>query len=396
MADPKKVRWSQLKVGVVGLAAFLILAVLIFLLTSSKGFFQKTAFLHTFMDDAGGMAEGTPVRLNGFSVGSLESIELTRSAGPKRSVEFVMKVQEKFLRQIPVDSVAGVSAANLLGDKFINITKGRDAQTVKDGAEIKSLQAQDIPELMAQSANLLQTFQTIVNRLDSLLAGVEAGKGNIGKLLKDEELYDRLNAIATEGQSLLADVRTGHGTIRKLIYDDALYQEIRSPIKRVDAILADLQAGNGSAGKLLKDPGLYDDALYQESRRPIKRVDAILADLQAVNGSAGKLLKDPALYDEARASLGEIRALLADLNAGKGTAGKLLKDDALHQRLEELVAKFNGTIDKLNSGQGTLGQMLVNPALYDSLNGATREFQSLAKDMRANPKKFLTIRLALF
>ena len=61
MADPRKVRWSQLKVGVVGLAAFLILAVLIFLLTSSKGFFQKTATLRTFMDDASGMAEGTPV-----------------------------------------------------------------------------------------------------------------------------------------------------------------------------------------------------------------------------------------------------------------------------------------------------------------------------------------------
>ena len=48
MADPRKVRWSQLKVGVVGLAAFLILAVLIFLLTSSKGFFQKTATLRTY------------------------------------------------------------------------------------------------------------------------------------------------------------------------------------------------------------------------------------------------------------------------------------------------------------------------------------------------------------
>ena len=35
-----------------------------------------------------------------------------------------MKVQEKYLQQIPVDSVAGISAANLLGDKFINITKG--------------------------------------------------------------------------------------------------------------------------------------------------------------------------------------------------------------------------------------------------------------------------------
>jgi phospholipid/cholesterol/gamma-HCH transport system substrate-binding protein len=357
MADPRKVRWSQLKVGVVGLTAFIILAVLIFLLTSSKGLFQKTAYLRTFMADASGMAEGTPVRLNGFTIGTLDKIELTKSPEPKRSVEFIMKVQEKYLSQIPVDSVAGISAANLLGDKFINITKGRDQQTVKDGAEIQSLQAQDIPELMAQTASLLQTFQSIVNRLDTLLAGVEQGKGNIGKLLKDEELYDRLNGIASEGQSLLADVRKGQGTISKLIYDDALYQEIRSPIKRVDSLLADLQAGNGSAGKLLKDPGLYD---------------------------------------EAKASLAEIRGLLSELNAGKGTAGRLLKDDALHKRLEELVAKFSSTIDKINSGQGTLGQLVVNPQLYESLTGATREFQSLARDMRTNPKKFLTIRLVLF
>jgi hypothetical protein len=80
----------------------------------------------------------------------------------------------------------------------------------------------------------------------------------------------------------------------------------------------------------------------------------------------------------------------------KGTGGKLLKDDTLHKRLDELVAKFNGTIDKINSGQGTLGQFVVNPQLYESLNGATREFQALARDMRSNPKKFLTIRLPLF
>jgi phospholipid/cholesterol/gamma-HCH transport system substrate-binding protein len=60
------------------------------------------------------------------------------------------------------------------------------------------------------------------------------------------------------------------------------------------------------------------------------------------------------------------------------------------------VAKFNGILDKMNAGQGTLGQFLVNPQLYQSMTDATREFQSLAKDMRANPKKFLTIRLTLF
>ena len=91
-----------------------------------------------------------------------------------------------------------------------------------------------------------------------------------------------------------------------------------------------------------------------------------------------------------------MKTLLADLNAGKGSAGRLLKDDLIARRLEDLTAKLDSTIDKINSGQGTIGQFVVNQQLYESLNGATREFQNLAKDMRANPKKFLRIKLALF
>ena len=51
---------------------------------------------------------------------------------------------------------------------------------------------------------------------------------------------------------------------------------------------------------------------------------------------------------------------------------------------------------QINAGQGTLGQLIVNPQMYDALTGATREFQGLAKDIRTNPKKFLSIRLTLF
>jgi phospholipid/cholesterol/gamma-HCH transport system substrate-binding protein len=357
MAERSKVRWSQLKVGIVALASLAILAVLIFLLTTSKGLFQKTVILRTYMDDASGMADGTPVRLNGITIGNLDAVRLTNSTDPKRTVEFQMSVKEKFLPDIPVDSVAGISAANLLGDKFINITKGKSPQHVKPGDELRSLQTQDIPELMAQSANLLQSFQGIVNRVDSMLKSIDAGQGNLGKLLRDEELYTRLNGIAAEGQKLLSDVRNGKGTLSKLLYDDALYNDIRSPLHRIDAMLADLQAGQGSAGKLMKDP---------------------------------------ALYDEARATIVEIRRILADVNAGKGTAGKLLKDEHLHAQLTLLLTKFDTTLDKINAGQGTLGQLVVNPQLYESLNGATHEFQSLARDIRANPKKFLSLRLALF
>jgi phospholipid/cholesterol/gamma-HCH transport system substrate-binding protein len=357
MPEREKVRWSQLKVGVIGLTAFVIVFVLVFLLTSSRGLFQQNEALYTYMEDASGMTSGTPVRLNGITIGFLEALRLTGSRDPARAVQFELMVKRRYLADIPVDSIAAIAAANLLGDKFLNITRGQDSRTVQPGGELRSQMGQDIPELMAQSANLLSTFQTIVKRLDTLLAGVEQGRGNIGLLLKDEELYRRLNGIASEGQKLLADVRSGQGSISKLLYSDEFYQELRSPIRRIDKILADLDAGQGSAGKLLKDA---------------------------------------ALYDELQKSVAEIRTLVAEINAGKGTAGKLLKDETLIRRVDELVAKMNTTVDKINAGQGTMGQLLVNPQLYEAMTGATREFQSLARDMRANPKKFLTIRLALF
>jgi phospholipid/cholesterol/gamma-HCH transport system substrate-binding protein len=357
MAAASKVKWSQLKVGILALSALLILAVLIFLLTSTGGIFERYATLRTYMDDASGITEGAVVRLNGISVGDIQKIRLSGSRNPKRAVEIRMEVKQEYLPQIPVDSRTEISASNLLGEKFINITKGKSPQHVQPGSELPSVEAQDIPELMAASANLLQTLQNIVNRADRMLAGIDAGNGNLGKLLKDNELYNRLNSIAAEGQQLLGDIRNGKGTLSRLIYDDALYQDIRAPLKRLDAVLADLQHGQGTAGRLLHDPKLYDDA---------------------------------------QKSLAEIRGMLSDVNAGKGTAGKLLKDDALYKQLDELVGKLDTTIDKLNSGQGTLGQLMVNPQLYNSLSGTMREFQSLAKDMRANPKKFLRIQLKIF
>src|SRR3954462_161570 len=185
MPEREKVRWSQMKVGAVGLAAFAILFILVFLLTSSRGVFQQNELLLTYMEDASGMANGTPVRLNGITVGFLDNLKLTGNRDPKRAVEFDFLVKSKSLADIPVDSVAAIAAANLLGDKFINITRGQDTRTVQPGSELRSLAGQDLPELMAQSANILKSFQTIVKRVDSLLAGVEQGRGNIGLLIKD-------------------------------------------------------------------------------------------------------------------------------------------------------------------------------------------------------------------
>ena len=357
MPSPQRVSWSKLRVGITSLAAMIILGVLIFLLTTTGNIFKRRAKLVTYVEDASGTTIAAPVDLNGIPIGNVKEILLSGSKDPKRAVEFVMEVRGEYLQDIPNDSVAAISASNLLGNKIINITRGTSPTPVKDGGELRSAQVQDIPELMAESANMLQTFQTILKRLDSLVGVIEAGHGTIGKFVQDEELYDRLNGIAAEGQQLLADVRNGKGTLSHLLYDDSLYQEIRSPLRRIDDLLAGMQKGQGTAGKLMKDP---------------------------------------VLFDELHETIAQIRALVATVNSPKGTVGRLINDDQLAQQLNQLVAKLNSTVDRINSGQGTLGQLMSNPQLYESLNGVTKELQGLVRDMHANPKKFLTIQLKLF
>jgi phospholipid/cholesterol/gamma-HCH transport system substrate-binding protein len=357
MATHAKVRWAQLRVGAAATVAMIIAGVLIFLLSGQSTFLEGDFHLKTYMEDSAGMATNTPVRLNGILAGHIGTVKLSGLRDPKRTVEIDMVILQKYLDQIPEDSQAAISAANLLGDKYINITRGTHPKHVEPGGQIQALETQDIPEIIAESSHLLQQFETIVGRVDGLLSIVENGQGNIGKLIKDDSLYDRLNATAGEVAQLVSDVKNSNGTISHLLYDDTLYQDIR---------------------------------------KPIQRLDDMLGQVQQAKGTAGKLIYDPQLYDEARLSITEAKALLDNLNKGKGTAGKLLTDDQVYAQLNQIASKVNTAVDKINAGQGTIGQLVVNPQLYDSLTSTAREITGLVKDVRASPKKFLTIRLVLF
>src|SRR6266536_3259734 len=125
MPDPKKVSWAQLRIGIMAAVAMAILGVLIFLLTGTGGIFTSYATLYTYLDDSAAMATNTTVRLNGIGIGKIEKIGFSGLKEKGKIVVIRMSVRRDMLVQIPDDSVAGVDAANLLGDKFINIIKGK-------------------------------------------------------------------------------------------------------------------------------------------------------------------------------------------------------------------------------------------------------------------------------
>ncbi|MGE5569879.1 MAG: MlaD family protein [Rhodospirillales bacterium] len=357
MPAAKKVRWAQLRVGVMATAAMIILGVLIWLFTSQKPIWQSHVEIYTYMRDSAALARGAPVRLNGILIGNVAATELSGLRDPNRVVRVVMHVQRDRLRDIPIDSVAEISAENVLGTKYINIMQGTSPQKIQPGGELPSEPSAEIEDLVKKGFGLFDSAQAILNRVDKIVSQVEAGQGNVGKFLSDEKFYRELVATVTELRKLTTALGSGQGTLGKLLADESLFNEANASVKRLNELLAGLQKGEGSAGQFLQNP---------------------------------------ALYNEARASVAELRTLIAGLNAGQGTAGKLLKDEAAYQQIQRVLAKLNNTLDRLNAGQGTLGQLIVNPELYTSIQGLTTELQGLVRDVRQNPKKYLSIKLGLF
>jgi phospholipid/cholesterol/gamma-HCH transport system substrate-binding protein len=357
MPSTSKARWAQLKVGLMAIVALGILGYLIILMTGSKGLFKSTSEIYTYMDDSATIADGAPVTLNGINIGKVKHAELSGSAEPNRVVRITMLINDEFLASIPTDSQAAISATNVLGTKFINIKKGRNPQTVKAGDEIKSLDTREFQEVVQQGYTAIAGLNGIIQKASDIIDQVQVGKGTIGKLLVDETLYNKILAIADEGQKLTKTLNSEQSTVGKLLHDDKLYEEIRGSVARIDTLLDGLNQGDGTAGRLLKDPSLYNDA---------------------------------------RSTIGDVREMLAGINRGEGTVGKLLKSDELHDQIRGTISRMDALLDRINNGQGTVTQLLNNPQLYESLDGTTRELQGLLKDFRANPKKFLTIRLTLF
>jgi len=334
------------KLVIIG-GALLVLFVLGLWVANSRGFLPGYVQIRTYTDDASGLLEGTRVRLDGIPIGYLDQQLLTGSLDPRRKVEFQMKVRAPYLERIPVDSVVRVVADNLLGDKSIDIVRGHSSEHVEAGTELASALAVDPNKMMAQAGNEVQEFQKDVDRVNQLLSGVDAGRGTLGKLTKN--WADQYGTLPDQAQNLIDSYRHAHGTLDKLLVDNTEFQnQVDTTSKRIDDIIAGFQAGQGTAGKL------------------------------------------PSVRQDLDRTMNEIDQLKTAINQRTASARQL------QQKIDDLTARFYDLSRKIDAGQGTIGQLLTNPQFSSALDGATSDFERLAKDMRANPKKFFTFRLALF
>tara|TARA_R110001583_G_scaffold47473_2_gene148687 strand:+ start:11174 stop:12127 length:954 start_codon:yes stop_codon:yes gene_type:complete len=92
--------------------------------------------------------------------------------------------------------------------KMIKVNDEKLARTFEN-AEIMTANLSKLSDTLA-NANIglmVKNIESTVNSLNNVLAEIEAGKGTIGKLLKDDEMYNNLTNASKELEELLNEMK---------------------------------------------------------------------------------------------------------------------------------------------------------------------------------------------
>ena len=218
----------------------------------------------------------------------------------------------------------------------------------EDETHIRKLFLED--KIGERIASITKDFEDFAANAKAIGRHVQAGNGTVGKLLMKEEGYDKIketlasindagtkigNAsdearrLAGELDKLLADAKAGKGTLGKLLKDEALYEEARQAAASLRSFADRLANNDGSINKILNDKG----ELYAEIQKTFSNFRDITDKINTGDGTLAKLVNDPALYEQAKTLMSDANSTVREIN------------DAVRDfREQSPVATFGGVV----------------------------------------------------
>jgi len=333
MFKTRGIGWARVRVVAVTVAAVAILSVLMVLLSGGT-FFQPQATLYLYVPDAIGLGTGADVRVDGIDVGTAVGIVLSGSKVPDRAVRVVLQVQRSRLATISDDSTAELTADNLVGDKFVDITSGTSLTHIAAGGEIRYKEAPDLMKSLD-----LQQFQAQLRVVDAALRDMEEGRGPVGKFVQSDKMYSDLVRRMAKLQNDLREAASTTSKVGSVLYTVRDYRQIDDPLVRLNETLA----------RLRPNPWLRDTGPYEQFLDAARGLRQSVADVRA-----GRLFQSDELYVDWARRLGALARAVDDFNASPA---------------------------------------FTNSLLYDNLTGMSRETAAFLRDLRQNPKKYLGMKV---
>jgi ABC-type transporter Mla subunit MlaD len=322
----------------------------------------------------------------------------------------------------------------LLGDKYIEISAGSPkGNPAHPGELIEGTAKLEFQDVMKTSAITIETMTVFIKKLDGLVTKMEEGQGTFGRLLNDPSVYNSLNKTAQTLSLVAEEIRTSRGTLKILIEDPSLYQKLLAAASHLEEMTRTIKESSGTLKKLIEDPAIYNKLLETASHveasgknieafsgklEPfITNLDAFSTKLNESQGTLKKLIEDPAIYNKLLETASHVEAsgknieafsgklepfitkldaFSTKLNESQGTLKKLIEDPALYEDLNRGVKQVSSILEQIDKGEGLATAFLRDKELARELSETlvqlkrmTQDIEALAKDIKANPKRYL-------
>ena len=283
----------ELKVGIIG-----VLGIVILVAGSIWGRDVKLSSsynqLSFVFSNSGGLRPGDPVTVNGIKKGRVETVDLHG-----RDVLVGITLSSKV--KLYPDVSARISMLDLMGGTNLEIDPGGRGKPL-DKSDLQN----PIPGSAVTNLGLLiNEFQSIKLKTDTLLSAMNLSVANLNKLLDEQTVIRPLkssmaqldksaklmNKVLTENESALAGLirnsNNASATLRQLLQNkrNTLEKSIDTFAKiaaKMDTVSGDLSAisrqihnRKGSLAKLI-----YEDRIYDDLQKTITGVDSLTTTLQ--------------------------------------------------------------------------------------------------------------------
>jgi phospholipid/cholesterol/gamma-HCH transport system substrate-binding protein len=281
----------------VGLFMFVVLIALgIFTIVLSQENLLKKTYPYEFVfSEIGGLREGDNVYLRGMNIGRVKQTDLQDS-----------HVRVYVTLDVPINLRHGykidVVDSSMLGGKNLKIYEGpEEAQEI--GENMTILGAKPV-EMIEEMGRALSAFQDTIN-------AVNAGEGSLGKLLKDETVYNNIEQITEDFGNIVSRLEGGEGSLGMLLAadDGQLYDDGKALMANLRIVSQNLADGKGTLGQLMSG----EDTAFQDLEATLTAVRSISESISEGEGTLGKLVRDAKLYDETTLLVEDVRAAVDDL-----------------------------------------------------------------------------------
>jgi len=320
---------QNFKVGVfvIGLSVTILLAV--FILGGSSQLLEDRFTLHGKWQDVAGLKEGAVVRLAGWDVGEVKSIEFADTL-EQRELTVGMTIMERYKPRIRIDSEARIDTVGVLGDKYVSISMGSPSEPGLEHGEFITTRAPlDFLGYTKKFEDILHNTSSISHKFDLMLGTDE------------EAAQAKVGASMAHIEDLLTGISEGAGLFNTLVYDEDLSRRVKSILINLDSASAGV---SGVVSEVTSGDGLAHEMIYGNEGASLAR------ELGDLANALGQLTKDIRNEDSM------VHALLYDADKAK------VVDD-----LAAAVESLRRTSAALENGKGSLGMLAHDPSLYEDL-----------------------------